>query len=160
MCPWQMKNNGCFSLWLSQCDISWDAPRPPLCREAMGNTVWPGNRAHLGEQEDEGIQLSKGFLAAAVDTEINVNSDQNKKFHFRLENQREKLWFWNAKKCFILIQKFQNAWITIVQNFCSFHSRILLFCVIFVGNKSRVISISCSMEIPCLCSSSYVVKWV
>lgn len=88
-----MKNNGCFSLWLSQCDTSRDAPRPPLRGEATGNTGWPGNNAHLGEQEDEGRQLPKGFLAAGVDTEINVDSDQSKKFRFRSVNQREKLWF-------------------------------------------------------------------
>ena len=84
-----MKNNGCFSLWLSQCDTSWDAPRPPLCGEATGNAVWLGSCAYLGDQEDEGRQLPKGFLAGGVDTEINDDSDQNKKFNFRPANQRE-----------------------------------------------------------------------
>lgn len=147
-----MKTNSCFSLWLSHCDTPQDAPRPPLCGEATGNTVWLGRSSHLGEQEDEGRQLQKVFLAAGVDTEINVDSKQEVAFQ---ASESKKTCFWNAKKCFILVQKFLNH---SCANFCSFHSYMPLFCVISVGNKSMVISISCSMGILCLCSNSSIVK--
>lgn len=61
LCPWKIRNNACFSLWLSQCDTSQDRPRPLLCGGAMENTFWLGKSAHLKNKKGWGVNSPKAF---------------------------------------------------------------------------------------------------